>query len=147
LQLLEEQKRSSESDVKLERYRQTSENRVSGLESKISELSDMVGNYERYKVQDQQTIQRLKERLSQLDLENTALSRSASHIKNYDEEWGSLEASELGDLIFKLQGFLREANQRAATPIFLEGERFIDSDVFDEFAVIKAILFSVQMAH
>ncbi|XP_061168512.1 GRIP and coiled-coil domain-containing protein 1-like [Saccostrea echinata] len=120
LQLLEEQKRSSESQAKLERYRQESENRVSALESKISELSDLVGNYERYKVQDQQTIQKLKDRMSQLDLENTALSRSASQIGNYDEEWRNLEASQLGDLIVKLQGFLREANKRTATPVLLE---------------------------
>lgn len=87
----------------------------------------MVGNYERYKVQDQQTIQRLKERMSQLDLENTALSRSASQIKSYDEEWGSLEAAQLGDLIVNLQGFLREANQRAATPVLLEGDQCLQN--------------------
>ncbi|XP_062585850.1 GRIP and coiled-coil domain-containing protein 1-like [Saccostrea cucullata] len=120
LQLLEEQKRSSESQAKLECYKQESENRVSALESKISELSDLVGNYERYKVQDQQSIQKLKDRMSQLDLENTALSRSAGQLGNYDEEWRNLEASQLGDLIVKLHGFLRAANQRTATPVLLE---------------------------
>ena len=82
----------------------------------------MVGNYEWYKVQDQQTIHKLRERMSQLEVENAALSRSVGQIGNHDEEWRNLEASQLGDLIVKLQGFLREANQRTATPVLLEGK-------------------------
>lgn len=120
LQLLNEQKRSSEADAKLDGFRQEKENRVSELESKISELSDMVGNYERSKVQDQQTIHKLKERMSQLELENTALTKSVGQVGNYDEEWRNLEATQLGELIVKLQGYLHDANQRTATPVLLE---------------------------
>lgn len=60
--------------------------------------------------------------MSQLEVENAALSRSVGQIGNHDEEWRNLEASQLGDLIVKLQGFLHEANQRTATPVLLEGK-------------------------
>lgn len=82
----------------------------------------MVGNYERSKVQDQQTIHKLKERMSQLELENTALTKSVGQVGNYDEEWRNLEATQLGELIVKLQGYLHDANQRTATPVLLEGK-------------------------
>lgn len=85
-------------------------------------MSDMVGNYERSKVQDQQTIHKLKERMSQLELENTALTKSVGQVGNYDEEWRNLEATQLGELIVKLQGYLHDANQRTATPVLLEGK-------------------------
>lgn len=51
------------------------EERVASLEAKLSELSEVVGNYERLRFQDQSSIQKLRERVSQLDMENTALAR------------------------------------------------------------------------
>ena len=49
---------------------------MASLENKLSDLSDTVGNYDRQRELDLQAIQKLKERVAQLDSENTALTRT-----------------------------------------------------------------------
>ena len=76
-QVCQEQQRANEAEENLNTMAEQSEERVSGLEAKLSELSEVVGNYERLRLQDQQAIQRLKERVAQLDTENMALVQAA----------------------------------------------------------------------
>ena len=49
---------------------------MASLESKLSDLSDTVGNYDRQRELDLLSIHKLKERIAQLDSENTALTRT-----------------------------------------------------------------------
>lgn len=44
----------------------THETRVAGLESRLAELSEIVGGYDRLRQQDQQAIQKLKDQLTNL---------------------------------------------------------------------------------
>ena len=52
-----EQKRANEAETKLEAQAKLDEERVASLEAKLSELSDIVGNYDRQREQDQIAIQ------------------------------------------------------------------------------------------
>lgn len=61
-----EQERADEAENRLQEIAKKSELRISELESKISQLSDMVGNYEKLKYTDQISIQKLKERVTQV---------------------------------------------------------------------------------
>ena len=49
------------------------ETRVANLESRLQELSETVGSYDRLRQNDQISMQKLKERIAQLDLENQSL--------------------------------------------------------------------------
>ena len=51
----------------------SNEKRVVNLESRLQELSETVGTYDRLRQQDHQVMQKLKERISQLDQENQSL--------------------------------------------------------------------------
>ena len=51
-----ERQKASEAEARLRSQSRQNEERVSGLEAKLSELSQVVGNYERTKFQDQQAI-------------------------------------------------------------------------------------------
>ncbi|KAK7896719.1 hypothetical protein WMY93_022044 [Mugilogobius chulae] len=54
------------------------EQRVAALEQQVSELSELLGSSEKAKQRDQQTIQRLRDRVLQLDTENKTLAIAAS---------------------------------------------------------------------
>ena len=49
---------------------------MANLESKLSDLSNTVGNYDRQRELDLLAIHKLKERIAHLDSENTALTRT-----------------------------------------------------------------------
>lgn len=104
-----------------------SEERVSGLEAKLSELSEVVGNYERLRLQDQQAIQRLKERVAQLDTENMALvqaARTPDIKKDLDENDSdtNLDIQALVTKIGKLKKLLKLAlHQKTERTYELEG--------------------------
>ncbi|TKS90359.1 GRIP and coiled-coil domain-containing protein 1 [Collichthys lucidus] len=57
---------------------QAAEVRVAGLEQRVSELSDLLGSCEKTRQRDQQTAQRLRDRILQLDTENKTLAIAAS---------------------------------------------------------------------
>ena len=81
-------------------------------EVKLSELSEVVGSYEKLRLQDQQAIQKLKERLQKLDVENATLTRQLSIDENQmpdnERELGEDEtAEELKKQVFKLKGLLK----------------------------------------
>lgn len=52
------------------------ETRVANLESRLQELSETVGSYDRLRQQDQNAMQKLRERITQLDLENQSLQKT-----------------------------------------------------------------------
>ncbi|XP_069116060.1 GRIP and coiled-coil domain-containing protein 1-like [Argopecten irradians] len=124
LQVQQEQHRVIEAENKLKQLSEQSEKRVSTLEAKISELSEVVGDYERLRFQDQQTTQKLKDRLVQLDMENTVLARAAhspgkSKLGD-DEDLSNLEPHVLADKLVTLKGLLKLANQKAANPVAID---------------------------
>ena len=120
-QVQHEQKRAREAEEKLLLCSQNAEDRISSLESKLSELSEVVGNYERLRFQDQQAIHHLRERVTQLDMENTALARAANSPVHTELEFSNLDAQGLADQIIQLKAFLKKANQRSEKPINIEG--------------------------
>ena len=50
--------------------------RVANLESRLQELSETVGTYDRLRQNDQISMQKLRERIAQLDLENQSLQNN-----------------------------------------------------------------------
>ena len=63
-----EQSRADEAEQRLSEIGKKSEHRISELENKVSQLSDMVGNYEKLRFTDQQSIQKLKHRVTQVSI-------------------------------------------------------------------------------
>ena len=64
--MLAAQQRADDSELELQVMSQQSETRAVGLESRLSELSETLGSVERLRQQDQQIIQKLRERLVQV---------------------------------------------------------------------------------
>jgi len=64
--VLAAQQRADDAELQLHVMSQQSETRAVGLESRLSELSETLGNIERLRQQDQQIIQKLRERLVQV---------------------------------------------------------------------------------
>ncbi|XP_076176261.1 GRIP and coiled-coil domain containing 88 kDa isoform X2 [Ptiloglossa arizonensis] len=62
----EEQKRAAVAEQQARVLVLTHETRVAGLESRLAELSEIVGGYDRLRQQDQQAIQKLKDQLTNL---------------------------------------------------------------------------------
>ena len=125
VQFQQEQRRTMDAELAVKGLSNKNEERVATLETKVSELSDSVGEYERFRFQDQQTIQKLKDRLLQLDMENTVLAQTA-HVKSDDDasdqkSGDSLDAQALATKIVKLKGQLKLANQKAANPVEIDG--------------------------
>ena len=86
-------------------------------EFKLSELSEVVGNYEKLKFQDQMVIQKLKERLQQLDVENTALSQHSPTTEIPDNNRQTVnELESLREQIHKLKAALKYAVENTSLP-------------------------------
>ena len=66
--MLAAQQRADDAELQLQLMSQQSETRAVGLESRLSELSETLGNVERLRQQDQHIIQKLRERLVQVCL-------------------------------------------------------------------------------
>ena len=121
LQLQQDLYRAQDAEEKAKLYNEQSETRISELETKLSELSESVGNYERLRFQDQQTIQKLKERANQLDMENMALARAASSRNDGQEDLESADVNTIVDRIVKLKGQLKVVNERSERPVNIDG--------------------------
>lgn len=83
LTLEQEQKRTEQAEKRLSLINAENEEKIAALEFRISELSAAVGNNEKIRHQDIQTIENFKTRISQLDQENTKL---AQQIANSEED-------------------------------------------------------------
>ena len=93
-------------------------------EVKLSELSEVVGNYEKLRQQDQQAIQKLKDRLQQLDVENATLTTQISvdenHTPDNERDVEDDETSEeLKKQVMKLKGLLKIALDSSDKPLDL----------------------------
>ncbi|CAL1568239.1 unnamed protein product [Knipowitschia caucasica] len=73
-----ENRKVCEAEEREREHAQAEEQRVAALEQQVSELSELLGSCEKAKQRDQQTIQRLRDRILQLDTENKTLAIAAS---------------------------------------------------------------------
>lgn len=131
--VVKEQKRANEAEERLRIITSLEECRVADLEVKLSELSEVVGNYEKLRLQDQQAIQKLKDRLYQLDVENVELTRQMStdenHAPDNEKEAGQDETpEELKEQVMKLKGLLKIALNSSDKPLDLELEELSKSE-------------------
>ncbi|CAH1791289.1 unnamed protein product [Owenia fusiformis] len=138
----QEQMRANKAEESMRLVAEQGEERVCGLESKLSELSEVVGNYERLRYQDQLAISKLRDRVTQLDLENTALARAAHtspddpDLLNDDDK--NLDIQALVEKMVKLKGMLKLANERSEKPVNVEELlKTIDISVVEETNVHK----------
>ncbi|EDV29298.1 uncharacterized protein TRIADDRAFT_51475 [Trichoplax adhaerens] len=79
-ELANEQQRLQDSKNRIRDMAHRDEYRVADLERKVSELSDLIGVSEREKERDQITIRRLKEKVLQLNVENTSLTETSTKV-------------------------------------------------------------------
>lgn len=88
--------------------------RVSGLEQRVSELSELIGSCEKTRQRDQQTAQRLRDRILQLDTENKTLAIAASSRMTSDlsMDESQLDVSVLKEKLEKVKKLLLLAAQR-----------------------------------
>jgi hypothetical protein len=121
--LLLEQQRCSDLEDQLRRQSVREELQVASLETKLSQLSETVGSYVLLHEQDQTTIQKLKERINELDVENTQLTKE--HIERRGESTHAAgQVTGLHEKIAKLKTLLKLATskitEKAALPSNLE---------------------------
>lgn len=122
--LEQERKRSGHAQARLHQQTSGSEARVASLESRLQELSQAVGTYDRLRMQDRAAIQRLRERLSQLAQENAALASAAgigAKAAELPSQDSNLDVKTLLDRFGKMRLLLKESNQRAERPVDLIG--------------------------
>ncbi|XP_070610738.1 GRIP and coiled-coil domain-containing protein 1 [Erythrolamprus reginae] len=79
-QLLQEAGKAAQAEEHL----RMGEQRGAALEARISEMSELLGAYEKSRQKDQAALRKLKERVAQLDLENKALATAASGLALQD---------------------------------------------------------------
>ncbi|XP_046568320.1 GRIP and coiled-coil domain-containing protein 1-like [Haliotis rubra] len=118
-QVSEETRRANEAEYQHNICAQQSEERICSLESKLSEISDIVGNYDKKRVKDQEVITRLKERVSQLDHENTVLATAA--VSSLPVEDSHLDPEAIVERIVHLSHLLNAANTTLESPINIQG--------------------------
>lgn len=106
----------------LRQQSQLEEQRVAALENQISEVSELLGTYEKAKQKDQLAIQKLKERILQLDLENKTLALAASSRSPLDShgEESSLDVNVLKDKMEKLKRLLQVAARKSQVTLDVE---------------------------
>lgn len=88
--------------------------RVAGLEQRVSELSELLGSCEKVRQRDQQTAQRLRDRILQLDTENKTLAIAASSRSTSDlgADESQLDVGALKEKLEKVKKLLLLAAQR-----------------------------------
>lgn len=93
---------------------QAAEIRVAGLEQRVSELSELLGSCEKARQRDQQTAQRLRDRILQLDTENKTLAIAASSRTTSDlgVDESQLDVVTLKEKLEKVKKLLLLAAQR-----------------------------------
>uniref|UniRef100_A0A0B7B1U7 GRIP domain-containing protein n=1 Tax=Arion vulgaris TaxID=1028688 RepID=A0A0B7B1U7_9EUPU len=131
-QVEKEQKKATEAESRLRLQSKQNEERVSSLEAKLSELSQVVGNYERLRFQDQHAINKLRERVTQLDMENTALSRAANLTPEKADDEDNLETEQLLSKIMHFRSLLKAAAEKSEKPINLSSIFVEDMNKADE---------------
>ncbi|XP_069852790.1 GRIP and coiled-coil domain-containing protein 1 [Dipodomys merriami] len=128
-QLQQEIRKTAFAEDQLRQQCQAEEQRVAALENQISEVSELLGTYEKAKQKDQLTIQKLKERILQLDLENKTLALAASSRSPLDShgDESSLDVNVLKDKMEKLKRLLQVAARK--TQVTLDVEKLCDLEI------------------
>lgn len=113
----------------LRQQSQLEEQRVAALENQISEVSELLGTYEKAKQKDQLAIQKLKERILQLDLENKTLALAVSSRSPLDShaEESSLDVNVLKDKMEKLKRLLQVAARKSQ--VTLDAEKLCNLEI------------------
>ncbi|NWV34142.1 GCC1 protein, partial [Grantiella picta] len=111
LQLVQEMKKTAQAEEQLRQRSQREEQRVAELEAQVAQVSKLLGTYEKTKQRDQATIQKLKERIVQLDLENKTLAIAASSrsLGEIPVEEATLDVAVLKEKMEKLRKLLQVA--------------------------------------
>lgn len=122
VQLLQEMKKAAQAEEQLRQHAQVEERRVADLEGQVSEVSELLGTYEKAKQKDQVIIQKLKDRIVQLDLENKTLAIAASSRAPGDAhvEEANLDVNVLKDKMEKLKKLLQAAAKKSETTLDIE---------------------------
>ncbi|NWQ70272.1 GCC1 protein, partial [Neopipo cinnamomea] len=119
VQLVQEMKKTAQAEEQLRHRAQMEERRVADLEAQVSQVSELLGTYEKAKQKDQQVIQKLKDRIAQLDLENKTLAIAASSRAPgdiYGEE-ANLDVNVLKDKMEKLKKLLQAATRKGQVDV------------------------------
>lgn len=113
----------------LRQHSRLEEERVAALEAQVSELSELLGSNEKAKQKDQMCIQKLKERIVQLDMENKTLAIAASSRVSTDVniDEASLDINMLKDKLEKIKKHLYLAMKKSKEPLDIENLCEIDS--------------------
>ncbi|XP_026724306.1 GRIP and coiled-coil domain-containing protein 1 [Athene cunicularia] len=122
MQLLQEMKKTAQAEEQLRQHAQMEERRVAALEGQVSEVSELLGTYEKAKQKDQVVIQKLKDRIVQLDLENKTLAIAASSRSPVDVhvEEANLDVNVLKDKMEKLKKLLQAAAKKSQPALDIE---------------------------
>ncbi|XP_017873904.1 PREDICTED: GRIP and coiled-coil domain-containing protein 1 [Drosophila arizonae] len=112
----QEQRRVLRAEEQSRRQAALHEDRVANLESRLAELSNTVGSYDRLRQQDQDSIHALKQQLQELEQlqARTAPGSTVQEVKDSEQDIGALV-----DEIVRLKKLLTSANARSSNPIDL----------------------------
>ena len=124
LALLTEQNKAREAELRTMEVEKSSEERISNLESKLSDFTDTLSQYECARNENMSSINNLKERVAQLDLENALLSQAVG--KNGDDDVNlSVDAIELE--LQRYKELYKVARAKAGLSVFEEPDSSSDS--------------------
>ncbi|KAK2859271.1 hypothetical protein Q5P01_003891 [Channa striata] len=114
LQIHNETRKACEAEEHASERAQAAETRVAGLEQRVSELSELLGSCEKARQRDQQTAQRLRDRILQLDTENKTLALATSSRSSCDPctDESQLDITVLKEKLQKVKKLLLLAAQR-----------------------------------
>ncbi|KAM6985667.1 GRIP and coiled-coil domain-containing protein 1 [Aplochiton taeniatus] len=117
-QLQLEIRKASRAEDQMRVLAHAEEGRVASLEEQVSELSELLGACEKARQRDQQTAQRLRERILQLDTENKTLAMAASSRGSIDlnMDEANLDVNVLKEKMEKVKRLLLLALQRSPDP-------------------------------
>ncbi|CAF0937729.1 unnamed protein product [Adineta ricciae] len=135
-QLRTESKRNELLEKKLNEASTEQAQKMSTTETQIAELSEQIGIIEKQRAQDQMVIQRLKERIAQLDMENSLLTKVSSTsieqddvIVTDDDTENHYDLDTLLKRISKLKVLIRMANDRFGQSLTIEDVLNIDREI------------------
>ncbi|CAF0818271.1 unnamed protein product [Adineta ricciae] len=135
-QLRTESKRNELLEKKLNEASTEQAQKMSTTETQIAELSEQIGIIEKQRSQDQMVIQRLKERIAQLDMENSLLTKVSSTsieqddvIVTDDDTENHYDLDTLLKRISKLKVLIRVANDRFGQSLTIEDVLNIDREI------------------
>ncbi|KAM9334454.1 GRIP and coiled-coil domain-containing protein 1 [Symphorus nematophorus] len=113
-QIAMETRKACEAEERARERAQCAELRVSGLEQRVSELSELLGSSEKTRQRDQQVAQRLRDRILQLDTENKTLAIAASSRSSCDlsVDEAQLDVGALKEKLEKVKKLLLLAAQK-----------------------------------